>query len=215
MATRNHHPCSWFSRNRRHQPDNNHNNYCKYLVGLLAVIVCQPAFAEDTVGVAANPQASISGAVANQAVQINQGQLSTQSFDRGHYCNGAVLSFTPYVMQTESHYIEAVPLTRNFGGQISISVPLDGGSVETCKALARVKLQKQQLDYELVRIKECINILRTGFTIHPSSPFYPICQDVVPIASLQQQDDDQSNVDETKNAAEVSSSVQQSSSEQS
>ena len=184
MATRNHHQSSWFSRNRGRKPDHQPHNYYKYLVGLLAVIACQPAFAEDTVGVAANPQASISGAVANQAVQINQGQLSTQSFDRGHYCNGAVLSFTPYVMQTESHYVEAVPLTRNFGGQISLSVPLDGGAVETCKSLARTRLQKEKLDYELVRVKECINILRTGFTIHPSSPFYPICADVVPIASL-------------------------------
>ena len=204
MAIRNHYKSGWFSRNRRHQPNNRTHNYYKYLVGILAVIVCQPAFAEDTVGVAANPQASISGAVANQAVQINQGQLSTQSFDRGHYCNGAVLSFTPYVMQTESHYVEAVPLTRNFGGQISISVPLDGGAVETCKSLARIKLQKQQLDYELVRVKECINILRTGFTIHPSSPFYPICADVVPIASL----------DRTK-AEEASSEPLPTSSEQS
>ena len=184
MATRNHHKSCWFGRNRRHQPNHQPHNYYKYLVGLLAVIVCQPAFAEDTVGVAANPQASISGAVANQAVQINQGQLSTQSFSRGHYCNGAVISFTPYVMQTESHYVEAVPLTRNFGGQISLSIPLDGGAVETCKALAKVSLQKQRLDYELVRVKECINIFKSGFMINPKSPFYPICQDVMPLPSV-------------------------------
>ena len=204
MATRNHHEGSRGCRNRRHQPNNQPHNYYKYLVGLLAVIVCQPAFAEGDVGVAANPQASISGAVANQAVQINQGSLSTQSFSRGHFCNGAVMSFTPYVLQTESHYIEPVPLTRNFGAQVSISVPLDGGAVETCKALARTRLQKEKLDYELVRVKECINILRTGFTIHPSSPFYPICADVVPIASL----------DRTK-AEEASSEPLPTSSEQS
>ena len=175
MATGNHHKGRWFSRNRRHQPHHQPHNYYKYLVGLLAVVLCQPAFAEGDTSVAANPQASISGAVANQAVQINQGQLSTQSFGKGHFCNGAVLSFTPYYLQTESHYVEAVPLTRNFGGQISLSVPLDGGSVETCKALARIKLQKERLDYELVRIKECINIYKSGFMIHPKSPFFPIC----------------------------------------
>ena len=203
MATRNRNKGSWFGRDRRHQPDNQPHNYYKYLVGILAVIVCQPAVAEDTVGVAANPQASISGAVANQAVQINQGSLSTQSFSRGHFCNGAVLSFSPYILQTESYGSDA-PTTRNFGGQMTVSVPLDGGSVETCKALARIKLQKERLDYELIRVKECINIMRTGFTIHPSSPFYPICADVVPIASL----------DRTK-AAEASSEVQPVSSEQS
>ena len=115
------------------------------------------------------------------------------------------MSFTPYVLQTESHYVEAVPLNRNFGAQLSISVPLDGGAVETCKSLARIKLQKERLDYELVRVKECINILRTGFTIHPSSPFYPICQDVVPIASLQRQSGDQPNADETTTSAGASS----------
>ena len=113
------------------------------------------------------------------------------------------MSFTPYVLQTESHYIEPVPLTRNFGAQVSISVPLDGGAVETCKALARIKLQKERLDYELVRVKECINILRTGFTIHPSSPFYPICADVVPIASL-----DRMSSEEASSATQPVSSEQ-------
>ena len=208
MATRTYHKRRWFDRNRRHQPHNQPHNYYKYLVGILAVIVCQPAFAEDTVGVAANPQASISGSVANQAVQINQGSLSTQSFSQGHYCNGPVLSFSPYLLQTESHFVEAIPLTRNFGAQMTISVPLDGGAVETCKELGRIKLQKERLDYELIRVKECVNILKTGFTIHPSSPFYPICADVVPIASLQRQAGGQANADETT-TTEAASSEQQ------
>ena len=143
MATGNHYKGRWFSRNRRHQPHHQPHNYYKYLIGLLAVVCCQPALAEDNVGVTANPQASISGAVANQAVQINQGSLSTQSFSQGHYCNGAVLSISPYYLQTESHFNEPLPLNRNFGGQLTISVPLDGGAVETCKALGRVALQKQ------------------------------------------------------------------------
>ena len=160
-------------------------------------------------GVSANPQASISGAVANQAVQINQGSLSTQSFSRGHYCNGAVLSISPYYLQTESHYKEAVPLNRNFGGQLTISVPLDGGAVETCKALGRVALQKQRLDYELVRVKECINIYKSGFMIHPKSPFFPICQDVIPLPSIASAKD----APEPKTSEAASSEVQQVSSE--
>ena len=113
-------------------------------------------------------------------MQINQGSLSTQSFKQGHYCNGPIVSFAPYVLQTEAPQ----SLTRNFGGQLSLSVPLDGGSVELCKSLAKVALQKQRLDYELVRIKECINIFKAGFQIRKESPFNQICSDVVPIASL-------------------------------
>ena len=184
MATRNHHKGGRDCRNRRHQPHHHHHNHYKHLVYLLAIVCVQPAFEEDTVGVAANPQASISGAVANQAVQINQGSLSTQSFARGHFCNGPVLSLSPYFLQSESHACEPVPLTRNFGGQLTISVPLDGGAVETCKALAKVSLQKQRLDYELVRVKECINIFKSGFMINPKSPFFSICQDVMPLPSI-------------------------------
>jgi len=73
--------------------------------------------------------------------------------------------------------------SRNFGGQVSISVPLDGSSVELCKAIAKKQEQKIRLDYELVRIKECIGIYQKGFKIHPSSPFYPVCADVIPLTA--------------------------------
>ena len=154
MAIRSNYKSSWHSRDRRHQPNNQYQHYYKYLVGLLAVILCTPAYAENT-SVAANPQASISGAVANQAVQINQGSLSTQSFSRGHFCNGAVLSFSPYYLQTQGD--PGASLSRNFGGQLTVSMPLDFSAVNTCKELAKRQLEKERLDYELVRIKECIS----------------------------------------------------------
>lgn len=132
---------------------------------------------------AANPQAAITGSVANQAVQINQGSLSTQSYGGGIYCNGAVVSVTPYVMGTEN-YGNIYSSSNNYGVQVSLSMPLDGGAVERCKALAQIQIDKGRLDYELVRIKECINIYQQGFMIHPSSPFYSVCADVIPIASL-------------------------------
>ena len=180
MATRNHNKSSRACRNPRYQPHNRPHNYYKYLVGLLAVILCTPAYAENT-SVAANPQASISGAVANQAVQINQGSLSTQSFSRGHFCNGAVVSFSPYYLQTEAD--PGASLSRNFGGQITFSMPLDFQAVNTCKELAVRQLEKERLDYELVRIKECIGIYQAGFTIDPRSPFASVCADVIPLAS--------------------------------
>ena len=120
--------------------------------------------------------------MANQAVQINQGSLSTQSFATGHYCNGSVISFTPYLMRTES-MASSFSSSNNFGAQVSLSMPLDGGSVEMCKALARRKLEKERLDYELVRVKECINIYKQGFAFHPDSTFAVICADVIPLAN--------------------------------
>ena len=182
MATRNCNKSSWFGRNTRHQPHNRNNHYYKYFVGLCAIIIGQPAFAAGDTSVAANPQASISGAVANQAVQINQGSLSTQSFSRGHYCNGTVVSFTPYLLQTQAWPGDS--LSINTGAQVSFSMPLDTGAVDTCKRLAQVKLEKERLDYELVRIKECIGIYERGYTIVPGSPFYQLCSDVAPIASV-------------------------------
>jgi len=118
--------------------------------------------------------------VANQAVQINQGSLSTQGYGKNHYCNGPVMSITPYYLQTETD-TSVFTKNRNFGGQVSISFPLDMDAVELCKDLARKSLEKSRLDYELVRIKECISIYEKGYMIHPKSPFYSICSDVVSI----------------------------------
>ena len=142
---------------------------------------------------AANPQAAITGSVANQAVQINQGSLSTQSYGGGIYCNGAVISFTPYYLTTEN-YGGTYSNSNNAGAQVSLSVPLDGGAVERCKALAQIQIEKGRLDYELVRIKEWINIFEKGFMIHPSSDFYPICADVIPVAALPRSEAGQSSV---------------------
>ena len=85
-------------------------------------------------------------------------------------------------MQTQGD--PGASLSRNFGGQISLSMPLDMGAVNTCKRLAQIKLEKDRLDYELVRIKECIGIYERGYTIVPGSPFYQLCSDVAPIASV-------------------------------
>ena len=89
-------------------------------------------------------------------------------------------------------------MTRNFGGQLTFSMPLDFRATNTCKALAEKQLDKAKLDYELVRIKECINIFKTGFMIHTSSPFYPVCSDVIPVASLSRTEAPVSNVSEDK-----------------
>ena len=182
MATRNIDQSSRSRGDGRHHQGSNYKHYYKYFIGLCSVVFALPVYAENT-SVAANPQAAITGSVANQAVQINQGSLSTQSYGGGIYCNGSVVSITPYVMGTEN-YGNIYSSSNNFGIQISLSMPLDGGAVERCKALAQIQIDKGRLDYELVRIKECINIYQQGFMIHPQSPFYSVCADVIPIASL-------------------------------
>ena len=193
MAVRNNHTSSGAGRNRRYYKNHYHGYGYKYLLGLLAIIFCGPVYGQDSTSVAANPQAAITGSVANQAVQINQGSLSTQSFGTGIYCNGSVISFTPYYLTTEN-YGGTYSNSNNAGAQVSLSIPLDGGAVERCKALAQIQLEKGRLDYELVRIKECIGIYERGFTIHPSSDFYPICADVLPIAALPRLEEELSSV---------------------
>lgn len=91
------------------------------------------------------------------------------------------MSITPYYLQTET-VTSTSTRNRNFGGQVSVSMPLDWNAVGLCKDLARRTLEKSRLDYELVRIKECIGIYEKGFTLHPESAFASVCADVIPIA---------------------------------
>ena len=193
MAVRNNHASSRIGRDGRYHKNHYNGFRYKYFLGLLSIIFCSPIYANDSTSVSANPQAAITGSVANQAVQINQGSLSTQSFGTGIYCNGSVISFTPYYLTTEN-YGSTYSNSNNAGAQVSLSIPLDGGAVERCKALAQIQIEKGRLDYELVRIKECIGIYERGFTIHPSSDFYPICADVLPIAALTRTEEEASSV---------------------
>ena len=74
--------------------------------------------------------------------------------------------------------------SNNWGAQLNFSVPLDGGMIETCKAIARKHEQKMRLDYELVRALKCTEIMKTGFTFRPGSRVEVLCHDIVPIVSL-------------------------------
>lgn len=92
--------------------------------------------------------------------------------------------FTPFYLGNDVYQLEA-PYTRNanFGAQVSLSVPLDFEMVSLCKQLAKRKLEKERLDYELVRLIKCVEVMKSGFTFAPGSPFATICGDVVPIAA--------------------------------
>ena len=67
--------------------------------------------------------------------------------------------FTPYYLTTEN-YGGTYSNSNNAGAQVSLSIPLDGGAVERCKALAQIQIEKGRLDYELVRIKNVSIFMR-------------------------------------------------------
>jgi hypothetical protein len=77
---------------------------------------------------------------------------------------------------------------QNMGAQLSINVPLDGSITEMCKELVRKrlraeqqKLDKEQLDYHLVRALRCAELYGLGFMIHPDAKLASLCSDVVSI----------------------------------
>lgn len=144
-----------------------------------------PVKAQENSGTTAiaNPVATSTGSVSNQAVQINQGSYSQQAYGSGHACNSPTLVFTPFYLGNDVYQLEG-PYVRNanFGAQVSLSVPLDYEMVSLCKQLAKRKLEKERLDYEMVRLKNCAEVIKGGFTFAPGSPFATICADVVPVA---------------------------------
>jgi len=139
-----------------------------------------PAIAEQNISATSSPIATSTGSVSNQAVQINQGGYSKQSFSPGHFCNSSTLTITPFYLSNDVH--PAYVRNQNFGLQATVSFPLDGGMVETCKALAKKRLEKERLDYALIRALKCAELMEKGFMFHPDSPYSVVCADVAPIA---------------------------------
>ena len=183
---------SGYQKRRNRGADRHHKNYYykfydKLLVCLLAIGCLAPVRAQEGGTTAiANPVATSTGSVSNQAVQINQGGYSQQGFGNGHTCNSSTLVMTPFYLGNDVNNPDASYVrNQNFGAQISLSVPLDGKMVELCKELARKKIEKERLDYELVRVLKCAELQKMGYMIRPESQFYPLCSDVISIAAFQ------------------------------
>ena len=170
----------------RHYKNDHNQRYNQLLICLLAIIFCVPVRAEQGGTTAiANPVATSTGSVSNQAVQINQGSYSQQGYGNGHTCNSSTLVLTPFYLGNDVNNPEAAyTRNQNFGAQVSLSMPLDFEMVRLCKELARRKIEKERLDYELVRILKCIEIKKAGYMIHPSSPYASVCADVVEASSV-------------------------------
>ena len=148
------------------------------------MMVASPVMAEDGVTAVANPQATSSGNVTNQAVQVTNTNLFQNTYGGGVQCQGTTLSVSPFVIQgfsaPDSH------VKNDFGVAATISVPLDGEAVELCKNRARIEIQRQRaetdkaaLDYNLVRALKCTEMIQQGAFMHPSSPYAGLCEDIV------------------------------------
>ncbi len=96
------------------------------------------------------------------------------------------MTFSPFYMgndtepQTEDGYV----ISENWGFQINFSVPLNRDLTKQCERMAESQIQKNRLDYELVRALKCTEIQRKGFTFRPGTRVAHLCSDVVPIQSL-------------------------------
>ena len=74
----------------------------------------------------------------------------------------------------------------NLGFSATISFSLDKKAKELCKEAAtlhneyRAQLTaNKRLDFELARLKNCGELMKSGITFHPKSPYASICADVV------------------------------------
>ena len=151
----------------------------------LLLTMPMPALAEEGNGqVIAAPQASSSGNVTNQAVQVTNTNLFQNTYGGGIQCQGTTLSISPFAIGGWSAPESNVKNDVGIAG--TISVPLDGGAVELCKQAARTQIARQQaeadkasLDYNLVRALKCTEFIQAGAFFHPSSQYGRLCEDIV------------------------------------
>jgi hypothetical protein len=105
-------------------------------------------------------------------------------------CNGATMTFSPFYMGNhvtpfdDQMDQQSYTVSENWGAQINFMVPLDGSMIERCKAIAARQQAKMELDYELVRAKECAALQQKGFMIRPGTRVYHMCSDIIPIAAF-------------------------------
>ena len=168
------------------------------LVGFLSPMSALAESVEQPITAIANPQATSSGSVTNQAVQVLQGPYITNSYGGGVTCQGPTLNFSPFVSSSYSgrtpwiRYRDGEPTYQqdnysiNPGASLTFSIPLDGGLQARCKQAAETAIARNQaeadkarLDFELVRLLRCGEAIKAGVYFHPSSPYASVCADVV------------------------------------
>ena len=177
----------------------NNGNYRKnqlYLCLYTIASLLTPGVALAEVTNVAGPSASATGNVTNQAVQVLQGPYPTSTYGAGIGCAGPSLSVSPFVMggtNWSEDPDEFAGHSQNAGISVGFNIPLDGSLTALCRArveveIARIQAEadKARLDFELVRLMKCAEVMQTGFTFHPNSPYAAICADVVTINTYNQ-----------------------------
>ena len=182
----NHRTECWNRRNNRHRSHNRSGIYHHIIVSVLAVTLATPALAEGETSVISRPTAAATSNNTNQSVQFNNhGAPSRQNFGAGVSCNGSTLNVTPFYLGNDtipfSH--ESYVRSNNWGMQFGFSIPLDGSITEMCKDLVRRQLQRERMDYELVRATRCAKLMELGYTFRPDSAMHVACADVVSISA--------------------------------
>lgn len=176
-----------YKNNRNHLCNNSPKRFLS--IALALVLAAAPAArAEDETNNVSNPVSSATGNVTNQNLNFNNnGAPFRQSFRPGHSCAGPVLTVQPFFMGNDSIPMKADGYVRsgNWGIQMAVMVPLDSELTDLCKDLARKRLIKEDLDYHLVRMIKCAELIDKGLMVRPGSPVWPICSDVVSIAAWQ------------------------------
>ena len=179
---------------RSNRDRKNYRNLCYYGI-IISILSIAPVKAnEPETNNVSNPVAAATGNVTNQAVQFqNNGAPSRQIIGPNISCNGATMTFSPFYMGNHTTpYDDAMEqqsytVAENWGGQLNFMVPLDGSLVERCKAAASRQIAKMELDYELVRVKNCAELQQKGFMLRPNTRVYHMCSDVIPIAAFKKQ----------------------------
>ena len=184
MELRNHNKSSRLSRTNRLYKKL-YNKLYYYIA--LCILSVSPVLAEGDTNNNSNPVAAATGNVTNQAVQFqNNGAPSRQAFGSNISCNGSTMTFSPFYMgnDTEPETEDGYVISENWGFQINFMVPLNRDLTKQCERMAESQIQKNKLDFELVRALKCAELQQKGFTLLPGSRVYHICSDVVPIQSL-------------------------------
>ena len=164
--------------------------YAGILYGIALCIYPVRALAEEKpVTNIAGPQATSSGSVVNQGVQVLNGPYMQQMYGNGVVCQHTSMSVSPFINSMGSYPWDPQQYgqhTLSPGVAMTVNVPLDGSAVELCKSRARIEIERQKaetakarLDFELVRLLKCGEAKKAGVSFHPESPYASVCADVV------------------------------------
>lgn len=207
----------------------------------LLVLMAAPVAAEEIpVTAIANPQATSTGSVTNQAVQVINGSWPTNSYGGGVQCQGPSFAVTPFLFGTSSGQkpfrqwvdTDRDPLTPpeymgardnwsvNPGISMTFSTPLDGELQRLCKDAAitwtarqQAEADKARLDFELVRLIKCGEAAQMGVFFHPNSPYAGVCADVVVVQTVPPAEPSQSSAPSSDASLEPSADQTQESAE--